>query len=478
MSTEAIPEEPSTSRLEELLAAANLQYSLKNYNGAADIYSEAAQVQEQLNGEMAPENADLLFRYGRCLYKVAIAKSDVLGGRVAAEEKPAKKQKKDDQKSKAAAEALPSKEEKLAEEVVEAAVEEKDGVKPDAKELTVESKPFFQIVGDENWDTESEEEGDEEEEGADDPEDDLATAYEILDVARVLLSRQLEALQNSVRDTSESGKGKAPAKELDPEERKVLEKLADTQDLQAEIGLENENFVDAVSDFRAALSLKEKYLPKESSLIAEAHYKLSLALEFQSMTKVREAQAQAEASGGKVNPDEAKVDEAMREEAAKEMEKAIESCRLRVSKEESDLSTLPADKVEDAKAQITDVKEMIEDMEARLTDLRGPAISLSAPTNPAGADPSNPLSGILGELLGQAPAEEREEQKKKIEAASDISGLVKRKKPAAAPAAGGAGKAKSDNNGLEASSTSAGSKRKSEAPEDESVEKKAKVEDA
>lgn len=294
MSTEAIPEEPSPSRLEELLAAANLQYSLKNYNGAADIYSEAAQVQEQLNGEMAPENADLLFRYGRCLYKVAIAKSDVLGGRVASEEKPAKKQK-----SKAAAAALPSQDEKLAEEVVEAAVEEKDGVKPE-KEPTVESKPFFQIVGDENWDTESDEEdGGEEEGGEEDPEDDLATAYEILDVARVLLSRQLEALQNSVRDTSDGGKGKgkAPATELDPEERKVMEKLADTHDLQAEIGLENENFVDAVSDFRAALALKEKYLAKESSLIAEAHYKLSLALEFQSMTKVREAQAQAEASG-------------------------------------------------------------------------------------------------------------------------------------------------------------------------------------
>lgn len=298
MSTEAISEEPSAGRLEELVTAANLQYSLKNYNGAADIYSEAAQVQEQLNGEMAPENADLLFRYGRCLYKVAIAKSDVLGGRVAAEEKPAKKPKKNDQKSKATAEALPSKEEKLAEEVVEAAVEEKDGVKPDAKEPSVDSKPFFQIVGDENWDTESEEEDDgEDDEGGDDPEDDLATAYEILDVARVLLSRQLEALQNSVRDTSDSGKGKAPAKGLDPEEGKVLEKLADTHDLQAEIGLENENFVDAVSDFRAALDLKEKYLPKESSLIAEAHYKLSLALEFQSMTKVREAQAQAEASG-------------------------------------------------------------------------------------------------------------------------------------------------------------------------------------
>ncbi|KAH7058835.1 hypothetical protein B0J12DRAFT_651699 [Macrophomina phaseolina] len=467
-----------TSKLDELIAAANLQYSLKNYNGAADIYSEAAQVQEQLNGEMAPENADLLFRYGRCLYKVAIAKSDVLGGRVAGEEKPAKKQK-DTQKSAVAADALPDKEEKLAGEVVEAVVEEKDKVKAEAKEPSVENKPFFQIVGDENWDTDSEEEEGGEEEGEDDPEDDLATAYEILDVARVLLSRQLEALQNTVRDTSASGKGKAPAKELDPEERKVMEKLADTHDLQAEIGLENENFVDAVSDFRASLDLKEKYLPKESSLIAEAHYKLSLALEFQSMTKVREAQAQAEASGGKVNPEEAKVDEDMRAEAAKEMEKAIESCRLRVSKEEAALSSVAPEKVEDAKKQIEEVKEMVEDMEQRLTDLRGPAISLSAPSNPAGApDPSNPLSGILSELLGQAPAEERAEQKKKIEAASDISGLVKRKKPIAPTPAGSASTDEVDKDNNLGFASASGTKRKSEVPEDDAAEKKAKVDSA
>ena len=82
----------------------------------------------------------------------------------------------------------------------------------------------------------------------------------------------------------------------------------------------------------------------------------------------------------------------------------------------------------------------------------------------------------MGELLGQAPAEEQAEQKKKIEAASDISGLVKRKKPAAAsgPASGVAKK----ENGLEATSAAVGSKRKSEAPEDKATEKKAKVEDA
>lgn len=59
----------------------------------------------------------------------------------------------------------------------------------------------------------------------------------------------------------------------------------------------------------------------------------------------------------------------MRAEAATEMEKAIESCRLRVNKEEAALSSLAADKVEDAKKQVVDVKEMIEDMEQRVSFL-------------------------------------------------------------------------------------------------------------
>ncbi|KAK5016962.1 hypothetical protein LTR60_002150, partial [Cryomyces antarcticus] len=88
----------SHKRLANMVASATQQYSLKNYDAAADFYSEATELQAIVNGEMSPENADLLYAYGRCLYHVAVSKSDVLGGKVAGEkgaDKPKKRKAKE-----------------------------------------------------------------------------------------------------------------------------------------------------------------------------------------------------------------------------------------------------------------------------------------------------------------------------------------------------------------------------------------------
>jgi len=86
------------TKLEQLKANATQQYSLKNYSAAAEFYSEAAEVQDQVNGEMSPDNSDLLYQYGRCLYHLGVSKSDVLGGKVAGNnngsEEPKRKKRK------------------------------------------------------------------------------------------------------------------------------------------------------------------------------------------------------------------------------------------------------------------------------------------------------------------------------------------------------------------------------------------------
>ena len=82
------------AKLDQLKASATQQYSLKNYSAAAESYSEAAEIQDLINGEMSPDNADLLYQYGRCLYHVAVANSDVLGGKVASGEEPKRKKRK------------------------------------------------------------------------------------------------------------------------------------------------------------------------------------------------------------------------------------------------------------------------------------------------------------------------------------------------------------------------------------------------
>lgn len=365
---ELSPEE-AAAKLSQLKASATKEYSLKNYVSAADLYSEATALQATISGEMAPSNADLLYTYGRCLYHVAIGKSDVLGTKVAGNggEEPKKKKRKVER------DPAGSGEQKTAEEVVETVVEEKNGgASAGGKDA---GKPFFQITGDENW-TDSEDEAEDAEAGGDEEpdeeDDDFANAYEVLDLARVLLKRRIDVLDTSTSDTAPSDKGKAPAvpRDISGEKRTVMERLADTLDLQAEIWLESERFSDAVPDFEAALELKRQLFPAESSLIAEAHYKLSLALEFASLRKVEqegEAAEGAPGSSGGVTEPTTEVDESMRKEAAAHMDEAIASCKLRVEKERAAMEATsdPADKEKKAK-NIKDVEEMVGEMEQRV----------------------------------------------------------------------------------------------------------------
>jgi HAT1-interacting factor 1 len=354
----------SASKLKDLVAQATLKYSVKDYNAAAELYSYAVELQDDINGEMSSRNADLLYAYGRCLYHVAVKNSDVLGSKVAGEKKEEGPRRKGSKKAKQ--ENIPevpkTQEQRVAEEVVGQVVEGKDGTIKPEEDGEKANKPYFQFTGDENWDTSDEEEDDAEEdgEGPEDPdeEDDFSNAYEVLDMARVLLQKKI-AEREDIR-----GKGKETGDS--PEVHQLKERLADTYDLQAEISLEGERFPHAVVDLKSALELKKVLFPQESSILAEAHYKLSLALEFSSVTQLKTAD-------GEVAPGtEAQIDYAMREEAALEMEAAIASCELRIQKEEAKLrdgsqTNGDAGKSKVTKADIDDVKEMVKEMEQRVS---------------------------------------------------------------------------------------------------------------
>ena len=186
-----------------------------------------------------------------------------------------------------------------------------EALKKEKEEPSTSSKPYFNITGDENWD-DSDEEGDDAgdqngegngDEGADDEEeeeeedqDDFSLAYEILDVARVLLLRKLETVTDTLSKQPESTTSTLPttapstsSNSQHPSIRLIKTRLADVHDLQAEINLENELYPAAVTDLRSNLELTEQLWPFESNLIAECHYKLSLALEFASATQARDA---------------------------------------------------------------------------------------------------------------------------------------------------------------------------------------------
>ncbi|KAJ5724880.1 hypothetical protein N7493_006608 [Penicillium malachiteum] len=431
--------EKQRAELKDLLEQAAAKDATKDYNAASELYSQATELQSEINGEMSPENADLLYAYGKSLYNVAVSKSDVLGSKVAGE--PQAQPSKPSSSSKSAGPAGTG--ESLIQDATSNAM-----VKPSTSALDKNDKSepappkaLFQFTGDENFvDSDEEDEDENQEDGEEEEEDDFANAFEVLDLARVLYLKKLEAAEES-----NSAKGKSA--ELPKDLKHIKERLADTYDLQAEISLEAERFSDAVTDLRTALDLRYSLFPFEDPSVAECHYKLSLALEFASVPQEGEEDETEK---------EKTVDEEMRKEAATQMERAIESCKVRLAQEEKKLGTdkdMDEDKVTASKRKIANVKEIIVEMEQRLVDLR---------RSPVTAEESNQeseafLKGILGQIVGQSPADQKARLDAASKEANDLSSLVRRKP---------------------ASQATSASKRPAEDDPSESDSKRARVEDA
>lgn len=404
--------------LADLTAKASALYLQKNYEEAAEVYAQASEMQAELNGEMNPDNADILFLYGRSLFKVGQAKSDVLGTTGGEKKKPSsaakpKPKKSETESSRASAttgektEAEKAVEEGAAKVAAKVAEEAGEGEVKKAQPSDAK-KPLFQFTGDEDFvdsDEEEEAEGEVEEE----EEDDLAVAFEVLDLTRVLFEKRLNAEQEA------EGKGKDKANGADsPTTRHVKERLADTHDLLAEISLENEKYSEAINDGRASLNYKLELYPKESEIIAEAHFKLSLALEFASITTTSEEAAAGESK---------QLDQGLRDEAAVELEKAIESTQLKLQNKEVELATVHApEDNEVTRQQIAEVKDLIADMEQRLVELRKPPMDVDSVLAA-----NDPVSGILGAALGDSSEEAKARVEEAKKNATDLTGLVRKK---------------------------------------------------
>jgi len=249
------PEEAAKSlkvSLADLSAKAAALYARKQYEEAAEVYTQAAEMQAEMNGEMSPDNAEILFLYGRALFKVGQSKSDVLGGKAPeAKKQPKPKPAKPAKPTNGSAPAASADKNGAAATAAEGAAEGAEGAKPEQK------KALFQFEGDENFVDSEEEEDDEEAEGEEEEEDDdLAVAFEILDLARVLFNKKLETAQaedaaeqeqegkgKEVAETEDGGEGEPEASGDSPNIKHIKERLADTHDLLAEISLENERYV-------------------------------------------------------------------------------------------------------------------------------------------------------------------------------------------------------------------------------------------
>ncbi|KAJ5355788.1 hypothetical protein N7517_010397 [Penicillium concentricum] len=407
-----VSEQEKRTQLDDLIARAAAKDATKDHDSASELYSQATELQAELNGELSPENADLLYAYGKSLYNVAVSKSDVLGSKVAGEQ-PQSGTASSTNTSSAGSK---STSDSLVQGAISNSMEKSSSAKRAGKgPEPTESKPFFQFTGDENF-VDSDDEDDETAEQADDDEedDDFANAFEVLDLARVLYLKKLSAAEEN-----DGGKGKSTVVSSDI--KHIRERIADTHDLQAEISLEAERFSEAVTDLRTVLELRNSLYPLEDPSVAECHYKLSLALEFASVQ-------QGDEENGNDKP---KVDEDMRKEAATQMEHAIASCKVRMAQEEKKLEAEKdgdEDKATATKRKIANVKEIVTEMEQRLIDLRRPPVSIEQ------NDQANEamLKGVLGQIIGQSATDQKAQLDAASKGATDLSAFVKRK-PAKQP---------------------------------------------
>ncbi|RCK55677.1 NASP-related protein sim3 [Candida viswanathii] len=313
----------------KLISDGSRAYSAKDFDLACEKYGEACEKYAEAHD--GNEDGDLLLLYGKAVFQSGVSKSEVFGGNPDTAE--AKKEEE----------------------------EEEDGKGDDGKEEgEKEDDDKFQFYADGDEEEQQEEEGapqSAEGEGQGEGDDegvaqsDFEIAWELLDLARSLFENQVKSLDKGDLTTPYLSND---TEETDNEYVTTVRKLSETYDILGEVSLEAENFNQAAEDLGKSLELRLELYPDTSSLITEAHYKLALALEFQS------------------------DDAALRKKAAEQMKLAVESLERRNAAE-----------TEEAKKK--DNQEMIDEMKEKYKDL------LKDPSEEIKNQQLDIIKGILGE---------------------------------------------------------------------------------
>jgi len=235
------------------LTAGKRHMLVRDTPAAVDSLAMSCEMISKTFGESSTECADAYFHYGRALLEMSRLESDVLG--MALEGIPEGEDERVDE-----SEVLPAEEmEEITVQVHEALVENFQ---------THEEKIALLTDGH----TKQMPESDEEDEGEDEVMDtdveeepsNLQHAWEMLELAKVIYMKRVEAEQN-IYEKAEF-------------EKKICETLISL----GEVSLETENFKQAVEDFSTCLKRRQDKLPKDSRSIAEIHYQLGVALGFSS----------------------------------------------------------------------------------------------------------------------------------------------------------------------------------------------------
>lgn len=376
-----------SKEVSKLVADGSKAYGEKNYELASEKYGEACQIYNETTQEEDPE---LLFLYGKALFQNAVSRSEVFGGDTSNLKDNNNQSKKNDEKEDH------EDDEQEGDELPEgdnfqfhdADVPEEDN---DAADAELEDKLDGNLQVKDNVTEEEEEQQQQEEDNGgehqEEEQSDFEVAWEILDLTRSIWEKELESI---------SDEAKSLTKPYDCDSNastssyiRLIKKLAETYDILGEVSLEAENFPQAALDLEKCLELRQDIYDKNSSLISESHYKLSLALEF------------------------CVEDESSREKATNHTKLAIESIKARNIKET------------DPQVKKTNL-DLIKDLEIRYQELK------KDPNEDIKIDQLNVLKGILGQASDDSVTPNKSTTinqlpvKRKV---NDLNAVVKKKKP-------------------------------------------------
>ena len=265
----------------QLLVTGKRNLLVSEVPSAVSVLAQACEMLSSKFGETAKECAEAYFYYGKSLLELSRMESGVLGN--ALDGVPEEDDGANDSKIEDPGKVTEDEKEKITDQVVEAldenaeslekkkesktndegsskstdaadtsAKSEDDGVEKDKKEDATEEEQGDEVssmdegTGDEEEaPEEGTEEGKSEEEKKDDDDpSNLQLAWEMLELAKVVYTKQIESgdVENKVQ---------------------IEERLCSTIISLGEVSIENENYAQAVEDLKACLS-KQDSLPKDS----------------------------------------------------------------------------------------------------------------------------------------------------------------------------------------------------------------------
>lgn len=321
---------------------------LSNVPDAVTKLAQACEMLSKTFGETAVETGETYFYYGKSLLELSRMESGVLGnalegvpeedadGNTSQFEDPEKMTDQEkDQVNEVVTEAFEENFKELEEKKSKSGeAKEDEAPAPTSKEEEAKKEggegETEAMEEDEEETEEEEEEGvesggeiDEKKDGEaastekkDDDEEpsNLQLAWEMLELAKVVFSKQLEAGSDN--------------------KSKLEERVISTMLALGEVSIENENYKQAVDDIQECLK-KQEGLPKDARIVAETHYQLGVAQGFNS-----------------------------------QFDEAVESLKNAINILKSRISNLQKADDEETKKEVADLKALIPEIEEKIADTK------------------------------------------------------------------------------------------------------------